>query len=228
MVFPSFFALLPLRSLRTEWSTEGVCGKQTNCETVTCSQWKLADGLSSLAHGVLTEFTDRYQSSATLLLTNLQLKAWGAVTAALLPAWLPTNFSASLHVFHSRFSSFPFANPSPEITLLLITYQVSSPTLPACENRYIKHMLTPPNPNFPFPSLFFLSRLFHNCTVLRGCWVWDCWPAGLRVLPSLYREREQRAGHRTALCLRHGASLGRITAVLTGVKRLTANVPKKL
>lgn len=126
-------------------------------------------------------------------------------------AWLPSQSPIS----HSQVLSFPFfsflSNKYPSfssqtISLLLPSFY----TLCLCvfsSERYIKHMLVTHNQNFPLLSLS-LSGLFHKCTVLfcseglLGVGLLTCWAECAAKSLPWESEREQRAGHRTALCHR--------------------------
>lgn len=115
------------------------CGKKTNCETVTCSQGKLCDRVSSpllLAQGVRTEFT--WQISVLWHPAASKPAAKGSKVHPRLPcrfdshsvAWLPPKtdlqtptFSLSFFISHR----IPFLLPSFDTACLWVL------------RRYIKH-----------------------------------------------------------------------------------------
>lgn len=115
-------------------------------------------------------------------------------------AWMPKNFPPNPNFL--TFRSFPFSNSllyeypsfsSHTMSLLLPSFYTLCLWVLSSERRYIKHMLATHNLTCsPFSEVdCFISVLFYSA--LRASWVWDCWPAGLSVLPSLYRERAKES-----------------------------------
>lgn len=203
-IFPSFLTLLRnfLSALfKQNGAPRGVCGKKTNCETVTCSQGKLADGLFlpllASAQSVPTEFTwqisvlnqpatSKPAATGSRCCHSCPLSGFGSLQHACQKTSLqiPTFSSSLLH-------KYPFLS-SHTMSLLLPSFYTLCLWVPSSERRYIKHMLASHNLNFPLLSLSWRG-LFHKCSVL----LWGppgCGTADLlgRACCQVFTVRERR------------------------------------